>query len=856
MALGEADEGSLAKKVRDALKQVREAAAVLEADPSGFDKQVQSTARDLREATGEFGDIELHISTNRITCGDQVVYKSDARDNNLAFDLFRQGLRRLTFKPGVSDDEVRSFMVLFAECRSADQIDSDFVSTLWQESLPNIQYVAIDGFTEKIFMSEQRFVAAFRSVIDDIVPGLVGMAEEDEGDRQPRPRDELDAADVVVQCETRELANRKALETGGDAARALINGAGEELPTFDHLIRLLGCLAVKHPSPLGDEELCDYVLEVLVAYLDRQAWQPFADAVRTLRQLCEAGDRFEAPVAARLRTLFAALGGSRLASALAARLDPEQTDFTAWIRWHFVTAAALTAPEILQAVNTCEHAPGKDFLKELLRRQGTEALDPWAERLKDPNPGVVLEVLDVILGSDLGEQARPLLMETLRHEDGSVRARAVEGLFGAYDLKVREALLPHLKDPDTKVRRAVVTQFAAAGDRSVCPYLASTIRSDIFVQFDEDEQRLYFESLARLGGERFVDVFREHLGLDEGGGSAGGLGKLFKRGRDVIHDDPMRRAAISGLGVLGGQKALALVRQVHAKADLELASHCDVVLRLAVRGEARGEAPIAVAPRKAPPLEDVGVGRARMGAKVLFEPDAVRVTPPPRQRPAGAPVAAAAVAAGGAVPSPAAAPVTQAPPVPRTDLPIGERPLLDADEVFLPDDRRRLKAEPAVSEGPRFRLTSPRATLVGVPGAVAPPARVVEPARAVVPARIIERSATPAVVADWSHQPDASLEDILMSYLGEEAAAPRAPTPPPRAPTPPPAPARAPTPPPIPVAAAVEEAPVVLDELLAPPDPEEPLVTAPAAAEPPPADRPKGSVDDLLKDFLSLDLGD
>ena len=110
------DDGTL-KRLRDVLKRLRDTAPLVDSDPDAFSKGVDDIAQRLREATGNAGEIELHISTNRISYGEDEVFKSEARTNNLAFDIFRQGLRRLTFKPGLSDDEVHAFVVAFAENR-------------------------------------------------------------------------------------------------------------------------------------------------------------------------------------------------------------------------------------------------------------------------------------------------------------------------------------------------------------------------------------------------------------------------------------------------------------------------------------------------------------------------------------------------------------------------------------------------------------------------------------------------------------------------------------------------------------------------------------------------------------------
>ena len=51
----------------------------------------------------------------------------------------------------------------------------------------------------------------------------------------------------------------------------------------------------------------------------------------------------------------------------------------------------------------------------LMQRGVGSAMEAWAERLRDPNASIVEEVIDVIVESELGEQAKSLFLETLRH---------------------------------------------------------------------------------------------------------------------------------------------------------------------------------------------------------------------------------------------------------------------------------------------------------------------------------------------------------------------------------------------------------------------------------------------------------
>ena len=817
-AKGGRDEGA-GRPVREALRRIRDLTAV--DAPTGDERAeaVAEVARLLRSAAGEHGDLELVISTNRITLGDDAVYKSDARDANLAFELFRQGLRRLVFKPGLTDDEVDVFVRRFADSRDLEKVDEDFVSQLWRASLPGIQYVALDGFTERLFMADEEFTTSFRAIVDDLYPGLVEMPDDDVADApQARERVGRDAGELVDEAFDRQRTAAKALAAQAKVFRQALLDAIEPVPVVEHGLRLLSCFAVKSPCAATGTEVGRALMYTMqVAWL-RIGMTAYADAGRTLLALTRAD--FGPAFADRLAEVRGLIAGREAVSFAARNADPERPEQTSWLRWYFISAGVLTAPDLLSLINAAPTPNAQAMLRDLLRRQGTSSMEPWAEQLRGGDPKVVLEVLEVILGSNLGPQAEPLLIELLRHPSPEVRGRAIDGLQSDYSQAMRQVLLPMLRDPSPVVRLAVLGRFVSAHDRSVAPYIAGSIKAPVFIEAEEDEQRAFFEALAELGGERTLEVFSERLALKEAEGGA--LGRLFGKGAQALGDTPVRRAALAGLARLGTPSAVALIRELQGRADLELASQCEVAVRLAQKERApvaRADRPTAQAVED--PAAVVAAGASALGTRVLFDPNALRVEAPPRPRPTPrASVPKEPSSPGVRAPSAAPPPTTA-----RAPRAIADLPLLAAGEVFLANDERRLRAEPSNLEVGHLKFTAIRLVLVGLDAErpKAEPARRPPAARAAP--RVVER-ATHAAHEDWTHQPDASLVDILSSYLDDEAEDGR------------PAKARAPARP----AAAPPSS-----QKPAAPAPPKPSTSGPAA-------QGAGGIDDVLKQFLDLDL--
>ena len=74
-----------------------------------------------------------------------------------------------------------------------------------------------------------------------------------------------------------------------------------------------------------------------------------------------------------------------------------------------------------------------------------------------------------------------------------------------------------------------------------------------------------FETIALLGGPKLPASFESRLSLESTGGV---VSQFFRSKESAIEDTSMRRAAISGLAILGDSKSVNLIRKVHRNAEL------------------------------------------------------------------------------------------------------------------------------------------------------------------------------------------------------------------------------------------------------------------------------------------------
>ena len=741
------DAAALQSKVRDFLKRLKDVSERLSVDKQGANDRFEKLFSDFTAMLSDFGVIEIRVATNTLFVEDSEVFRSEARTNNLAFDLFKQGVRQLKFSPGLSSDELYALILRFSEFAASDEIDEDFGTALWRENLENIEVVSVDSFTEKVFMADPEFIDRFKATLEDVYPGFLTFSEADE----PAPVDtqnlvELHGCTELDKADLSQRKLRKQLKEEADVLQSHFTAPKQRVELANHLLQQICANVLHQESPLQDAETMGIIARLMTVYVDEKDWMSLAIVMRTLFSLAQQRAGASDHLAHRLERIGRLVGGRDVLELVANAVPADQTNFISWSRWFFLEAALLEAPQLLELVNSCQNPTGKELIKSLLRRQSAQSMDAWAERLRDPNANIVEEVIDVIVESELGEQAKSLFLETLRHQGASVRARSIEVLTPYYDSTIREAILPLITDPDERVRSAVLKLALKTKDRTLTPYLAQVARSSDCFVYSEDELRTLYETVALLGDEKLRDLFEERLDL---GSEQSMFGRMFKTKKNAIADSPMRRAALSGLAVLGDNKSIAMIRKVHSSAELSLAAHCEVVIKMGsrLREQLESSSQESQVRRQA---DDVSVGAERMGDEILFTAQTFALNfqniVPEKSGPD----------ASDTIEDLGVADLVKAPTAPLEPMRKGDELYVVGENVAAP---RRLTGMPSVLTSPKYRLLDVQLSL----------APLKQPIRSVTAsAKPGISGAVEKVRAPVQAAPEGGIDDILKDYVTTE----------------------------------------------------------------------------------------
>jgi hypothetical protein len=104
---------------------------------------LQSVQQAILNFIGRYGDLCLEVGRKRIVYREKTVFEGEASEDNPAFVLYRDGIRRVEFLPGVQESELVGFFQIFNHYRVVpDEPEDDLATALWRAELPHILYEA------------------------------------------------------------------------------------------------------------------------------------------------------------------------------------------------------------------------------------------------------------------------------------------------------------------------------------------------------------------------------------------------------------------------------------------------------------------------------------------------------------------------------------------------------------------------------------------------------------------------------------------------------------------------------------------------------------------------------------------
>lgn len=442
---------------------------------------VRVACRKIWEATG---DLVLDVQESDLRWEGNVVYHNEQKNESIAWTLFKDGVRTVTLRPGVEENEIVRFMQVLHQSRTlqADAAD-DLLTLLWQEDFQFLAYT-------------------FQEVQVD----------------QPAPIEAEESASSPAPVEVQQQVQQEAPPQ-------------REVVSADEFDTTLYFLEDQEIGYLQDEVEREYaqdlrhnVLSLLFDLLELQSYgsvraELIAIVENFIPYLLGSGDFHS--VAFVLRQL-------REVVQRAKDLIPEHREALLAIPTRLSQPEALS--QLLQALDEATAHPSEEELGELFRELKPEAivtLAGWvsrlgdehvrtlvkrsAERLAAQNPAEVLKALassDTATALEMVRLAGRLRLATapdgmgplLETGNREMKLAVVDALTSIASPTALRLLEGAVEDPERDVRIAAVRFLSSRGHRGAFQRIETAVLGGKLRQVDLTEKIAFFEAFGALAG--------------------------------------------------------------------------------------------------------------------------------------------------------------------------------------------------------------------------------------------------------------------------------------------------------------------------------------------------------------------
>lgn len=529
----------------------------------------------MQEFFQRFEDLELRVRTDTISLLGQPIYRPQDLNDNLAHDLFRDGLRRITFHTGLPPEELLGFLDVLKRTsdRTLEQ-DYDLITLFWEKDFKYITYHAVEELLpEGIDPKEVEQHA--EEQIDRITTMNFYSEEDDSVYVEPEfgasvDEKRQDIFDNAAPSEETILKSQlvstfHALETEEirHIRREIESEKTEDL-LLDVADTILEIIYTEH-SFEDFEMLMGSLEQILAMYIALPDLDRAAETLKRLHFLAEGFRQTSAKATAVVEAIIDRSGTEERIAPLFSGLGSGSRISPTSLGNFLVHLGPSSIPLIGRTLSETTDNDMRKNLCDVLVLMGRRYFDKVMEALGEKNERDIRNKIYIL--TRIGdEKSVGFFRKLLQHQNAAIRQVVVSSLVHFYNPVTRDFLIQTLNDNDPAVRISVLKSLGQTKDLKVLEAILPLVREARFHERPLQEKRVFFSTLASLGGNPLCPS----------------LGAILSRQslKDKDKDDEVRICAAEALGQIGSPDAVKFLKEGLAIKRKAIAKTCEEQLHL------------------------------------------------------------------------------------------------------------------------------------------------------------------------------------------------------------------------------------------------------------------------------------
>lgn len=465
----------------------------------------------------------LKIRLYDIYYENEIIYHNDLqKDDNLAFFLFKDGLRELSFQKKMPFDEMTAFLKIISQDFENEVLDDDTVTLFWEKDFQYIRYIVEDEF-----LADENYEES-----------AVSFAKEKEND-PPKFKAILDQP-PAIENRAREVAiisiedeDMKVLE------RDLEADANDD--KIDKFLQIIFEMLYKSKTPAEFSEIADFFNHAIEYAVSVSNIDAVSNILERLKQILSR-DELPGFVKENIEKVFDFAGSEHVIYLLGECLDTgDKTDPTP-IK-NLITYFDKTAiPPFMNLLSSLRTIHARKAIIDILVILCPLDFITVTKGLNSPEWYVVRNIIYVLRAVGDPRAVEHLLKKT-DHPDPRVRLEVIRTLGELGDARCLPALEACLSDGvENQLRFTAIRAIGTIASEEARRVLAGKIVEKSFDNKAVNEKKEYFQVLSRWKDKKTIALM---------------IGILVKKGYfSSSKIDENRACAAFGLGLIGAEEAL------------------------------------------------------------------------------------------------------------------------------------------------------------------------------------------------------------------------------------------------------------------------------------------------------------
>ncbi|MFZ5468424.1 MAG: HEAT repeat domain-containing protein [Myxococcota bacterium] len=504
-------------------------------NPAKFPEFLQGAAAAIAEYTEAYGPLQLRVDQQNFSLLGQALF---SEDTPLPYKFFREGVRKLVFRPGLSLDELVTFTLIALS--DPDRGTEELSAQLWRAALPNVEYIMVEGFKMDGASEEEVQVE-----VDQVVNYLHGRLRADSDDFLRFARvstDDLDAQlDGVEQIRGAVISG----VTADDALKAKLQKEIEEEESQRLFPKLISAVFQVVEGGVNDPALLEEMFaQLLDAMLFQEDFATINQLVLKLRAMAQRNPNNEG-VARLLLTFVSRMGEEQRLARLGDILRTSRPKNVGDLARYLSVLNAQVVPTLLSVLETIELPENRTLVCDVLVPFSKEHPEPFVNRLQSDRPQTVRDMVYVLEKANHPERIK-LFGTVLSTQNLAIKLDVMNVIAKGRTGEARRLVAECLNDPAAQARMLAARLLSNFDREKAYQDLTQVVKDPAFSKKSPEERQALYAALGATGLPEALSWFSALLSVKP---------SLFNKQR-VLEDKLLAIAGLQGACTIQTYKLL------------------------------------------------------------------------------------------------------------------------------------------------------------------------------------------------------------------------------------------------------------------------------------------------------------